>query len=117
MNSKFHFRTLLILGAAAATPALANAEKFPAYDFKPSVVYRDAELINKATTGKSVTPSATPAPAHTPDPKYPAAYFTPTVIHSVLPAIPAEPTKPEHHDADPKYPAAYFNPTVIQPAK
>lgn len=113
INSKSYIQTLLILCAAAAAPVLANAEKFPAYDFKPSVVYRDAELINKSTSGKATAPAA----AHALDPKYPAAYFTPSVIHSVLPAIPSEPTKPEHHTADPKYPAAYFNPTVIQPAK
>lgn len=109
-NSRFHVSGVLVLSAVTALPALANAEKYPAADFKPSVLYRDAELIGKSAPAPAAT-------VHAPDPKYPAAYFTPTVIHSALPAIPAEPTKPEHHAEDPKYPAAYFNPTVIFPAK
>lgn len=113
-NTPKSFLWTLLGLSAVAVPALANTEKYPASDFKPSVVYRDADLINKYAGSKSAAPATAP---HAPDPKYPAAYFTPIVIHSVLPAIPAEPTKPEHHEGDPKYPAAYFNPTVIQPAK
>ena len=113
MCSKSGCWTFLAL-SAAVLPAFASPEKFPAADFKPTVIYRDAELIKSYGASK---PAAAEAVHHAPDPKYPAAYFTPTVIHSALPAIPAEPTKPDHHEEDPDYPAAYFNPTVIYPSK
>ena len=102
MNLKPQVWTGLFLAVAAASPVLAGYdEKYPAYDFKPSVIYRDPALI-----GQSALPQAE---THAPDPKYPAAHFIPSVIHPVK-AV-------EIHAADPKYPAAYFTPSVIYPAK
>lgn len=93
--------TVLFLGAVIAAPAMAN-EKYPASDFKPSVIYIDP----------AVAKSSAPAASHGPDPKYPAAHFEPTVIQAAKPSEAAV-----AHVADPKYPAAYFTPSVIYPAK
>jgi hypothetical protein len=100
MKAKTCFRLALIFAGAAAAPAMAaESEKYPAHDFKPSVVYSNPDLIGQATA----------APAQPADPKYPAAYFTPTVIQSALPR------QAEAHQPDPKYPAAYFTPSVVYP--
>jgi hypothetical protein len=88
---KLFFGALVL---SAATPVLAGDDpRYPIYDFQPSVVYRDAELIAKSSTTPTATATGCPSSAapmaytgprvedHEPDPKYPAAYFKPTVIH------------------------------------
>jgi hypothetical protein len=103
-NPKTQIWTGLCLAVMAASPALAGYdEKYPAYDFKPSVIYRDPALTGQSATA---TPEAEP---QAPDPKYPAAHFIPSVIHPAKAA--------DVHTPDPKYPAAYFTPSVIYPAK
>lgn len=110
-NSKSCVRSayVLALGVLVAGTAMAtDNSKYPAADFSPSVVYRDADLIAKsagATAGATET--------HAADPKYPAAYFTPSVIVKAETHAAAAPA-PKH---DPKYPAAYFEPRLIYPAK
>lgn len=94
--------TALLLGAVIAAPVMAE-EKYPAYDFKPSVIYIDPAVASKSSTASTTAP----------DPKYPAAHFEPTVVHAAKPSEPAAVA----HVADPKYPAAYFTPSVIYPAK
>ncbi|MGZ8217773.1 hypothetical protein [Methylomagnum sp.] len=100
--------TTLFLGTVITAPAMASEDsKYPAYDFKPSVIYSDAALVGKSSV------AAPAAQTHAPDPKYPAAHFEPTVIHAATPSEPAVVA----HVADPKYPAAYFTPSVIYQAK
>lgn len=102
----------VLLGGAVAAPALAGDDaKYPANDFKPSVVYRDQALIEQFKASHN---GAAPAvEAHPLDAKYPAAYFHPTtLVHAAAAPKAAEIA----HPADPKYPAAYFNPTVIYSA-
>jgi hypothetical protein len=90
-----------LVGAVAASPVMAGDDaKYPGYDFNPTVVYRsddlkypgfdfnptviysNPELIAQATALNMETPASSAAEeAHAPDPKYPAAYFTPTIIH------------------------------------
>lgn len=94
----------LFLTALLAPPVLAGYdEKYPAADFKPSVIYRDPAL----------TGAASHAEIQAPDPKYPAAHFVPIVLHPVKDAV----VHAADHPIDPKYPAAYFTPSVIYPAK
>jgi hypothetical protein len=63
--------------------ALANEDKYPAYDFKPTVLYSNPELIAKAgsTASGHASSMQAAAPAAEIDPKFPAAYFTPSVIY------------------------------------
>ncbi|CAL1241493.1 hypothetical protein [Candidatus Methylocalor cossyra] len=76
------------VGALAVPPALADEDsRYPAADFKPTVVYQNPELINQlaaaSKTDTAPAPSCPQPAAETqqqPDPKYPAAYFNPTVI-------------------------------------
>jgi chitodextrinase len=73
--------------ALAASSALAGDEQYPAYNFQPTVIYSNAELITKtsgATAGVVSAPasaSAASAPVGEFDPKYPVAYFVPSVIY------------------------------------
>jgi uncharacterized membrane protein len=46
-----------------------------------STVSADAELISKSVASQAGAPAAEPVETHAADPKYPAAYFTPSVIH------------------------------------
>jgi hypothetical protein len=98
---KIGFWMAWLTGAIAASPVLAGDDaKYPGYDFKPSVIYQgdalkypgadfspsviysDPELISQATALNMEIPASSPVEeAHAPDPKYPAAYFTPTIIH------------------------------------
>ena len=63
--------------------AWANEDKYPAYDFKPTVLYSNPELIAKsgASAGSHAASMQAAAPAAEIDPKFPAAYFTPSVIY------------------------------------
>lgn len=91
---------------SVATNVMAKEDKFPAADFKPEVVYQNAEMI-KQTAATQTSTTATAATT-APDPKYPAAVFNPVVLQkAILVEAP--------HAADPKYPAAYFNPTLVYP--
>lgn len=72
----------------AAVSATASEDKYPAWDFKPSVIYSNEALINSVgslasqSSSNAVNQSAPAQPTHTveADPKYPAAYFSPSVI-------------------------------------
>jgi hypothetical protein len=94
----------IFLGLSMAVIALnplivsAAADKYPAADFEPSVIYIDKDA---AATDQAQNKS---------DPKYPASSFTPIVafVDSQI----ADQTQDEF---DPKYPAAYFKPKVIYP--
>lgn len=99
-----YFWMALVLGSAVAAPVMA--EKYPAHDFKPSVVYSDKALIEQYGKGASSSSTTT---AH--DPKYPAATFEPVILQAA-----PKTAAVEVHTPDPKYPAAYFQPSVIQAA-
>lgn len=79
---------LSVLSVALAGSAMASEDLYPAYDFQPSVIYSNAELIAK-TSGATLASSAdgaaasvqAAAPAAEADPRYPAAYFMPSVIY------------------------------------
>lgn len=96
----------LAIGLVVSLPCTATDNpKYPAYDFSPSVVYQDPDLVAKSSFSQ--------AEVHAPDAKYPAAYFTPVIIHraEAQAALPVE-AEPQ---TDPKYPAAYFKPEVVYP--
>jgi hypothetical protein len=77
-----------VLSVVLAGSALASEDLYPAYNFQPSVIYSNAELIAK-TSGATLSSSAggaaatvqAAAPSAEVDPKYPAAYFTPSIIY------------------------------------
>lgn len=71
----------LVLGLSATSSVVASEEKYPAAEFKPSVIYSNADLISQ-TSGATASPSVS---AHVAvvqvDPKYPAAYFNPVILY------------------------------------
>jgi hypothetical protein len=76
----------IVSGLVLAQPATAASdEKFPAADFQPKVVYQDKTLIGQVSSDSKYAGSSSSASkseaGHPADPKYPAAYFTPSVIH------------------------------------
>lgn len=79
------YATLILLAGGLASPlALANEDKYPAYNFEPSVIFSNAELIEKThgvLAGGSQVQAVAAATVHEVDPKYPAAYFNPTVLY------------------------------------
>lgn len=76
MNMISRFWTVLLLVAVSMSAAIAGDDThYPAYDFQPQVVYRDPALTSASAA------ATVPASAPATDPKYPAAYFTPTIIH------------------------------------
>ncbi len=94
---KFAPRAMIItLALSGTTAAMASEEKYPAYDFQPSVIFSDAELIAKLAGATASVPK-------------PAAAAAPAPVQAAAPAAPAV-------EADPKYPAAHFSPSVIYPA-
>lgn len=92
------FKTLatatLLASAMSTNPVAASEDKYPAYNFQPSVIFSNAELIEKTHGALATTPSAGGVAASAP---------------AALAAV--------AHEVDPKYPAAYFNPTILVPAK
>ena len=75
--------TVIALGLTAVSTAMASEDKYPAYNFQPSVIYSNPELIEKTSSlpaSRSASVQAA-APAVVADPKYPAAYFVPSVIY------------------------------------
>lgn len=71
--------------AVNATLSFAAEEKYPAWNFEPTVIFSNAELIEKthgavASVGSS-SPTVVAATVHEVDPKYPAAYFNPTILY------------------------------------
>ncbi len=92
------FKTLatatLLASAMSTNPVAASEDKYPAYNFQPSVIFSDAALIEKTHGALATTPSAGGVAASAP---------------ATLAAV--------AHEVDPKYPAAYFNPTILVPAK
>jgi hypothetical protein len=75
-----------------ASTAMATEEKYPAWNFQPSVIFSNPELIEKTSGALATTPSA-----------------------GTVAQVPQQAAAPQH-EADAKYPAAYFNPTLIYPA-
>ena len=73
---------VLIFGVSAV---FAGDEKYPAYNFQPTVIYSNAELISKTSGAVAGSPVSTTAVSSAPvgefDPKYPVAYFVPSVIY------------------------------------
>lgn len=71
----------LVLGLSAASSVVASEEKYPAAEFKPTVIYSNAELVAQTSSGTA----SVSAPAHMAavavDPKYPAAYFNPVILY------------------------------------
>ena len=76
-------RAVLIGLCLVGSNAWANEDKYPAYDFKPTVLYSNPELIAKggASAGGHTATVQVSATAAQIDPKFPAAYFTPSVIY------------------------------------
>jgi len=63
---------------AAAPCAFSDEDpRYPAHDFKPSVIYQNPELIAEHDSNAS---SDSSSDAHH-DPRYPGSAFTPTVIY------------------------------------
>ncbi len=83
----------LFSAAMVGNVAGASEDKYPAYNFEPSVLFSDPALIAKTSGSTATTPSAggghgagvpaiqSAASVREIDPKYPAAYFTPSVIY------------------------------------
>lgn len=96
--------------------SVAN-EKYPASDFKPSVVYLDESY--QGTTGETSSTSSQKRATSKPDAKYPAANFEPTVVYlddkAAAESKKSSGVKGETSKPDPKYPAANFAPKVIYP--
>jgi len=94
-NQMTIFKTLatatLLTSAMSINPVAASEDKYPAYNFQPSIIFSNAELIEKTHGALATTPSA--------------GGVTPAALAAVA------------HEVDPKYPAAYFNPTILVPAK
>ncbi len=68
--------------ALSSTAAMATEDQYPAYNFQPSVIYSNPELIAKTPSIPAASAESAQAAAHVEaDPKYPAAYFTPSVIY------------------------------------
>lgn len=106
-------KTLLGIAAVAALCAASNAiaaaddSKYPAYNFQPSVIFSNPELIEKTHGVLASTPapvSAAPAAASTAGSSSAAPAAAPTAI-AQAPAV----------AQDPKYPAAYFQPSILYP--
>lgn len=115
-NLKTFIRAAFVLAAVAPSISLAKEDTYPAADFKPQVVYQNAELIKQAVTPEKPA-AATQGETHAPDPKYPAAHFEPVIIQKAAVVAEAPRVVEAPHAPDPKYPAAYFNPVVVVPAK
>ena len=84
MELKLTLKLAILIGLClVGANAWANEDKYPAYDFKPTVLYSNPELIAKgaASAGGHAASMQAAAPAAEIDPKFPAAYFTPSVIY------------------------------------
>ena len=76
-----------------ASTAIASEEKYPAWNFQPSVIFSNPELIEKTSGALATTPSA-----------------------GSVTQVPQQAAAEPQHEADAKYPAAYFNSTLLYPA-
>jgi hypothetical protein len=78
--------SVVLASAMSGNAVMASEDKYPAYNFQPTVLFSNAELIEKTHGALATTPSAggvaSVAVSHEADAKYPAAYFNPTVIYS-----------------------------------
>lgn len=90
----------LALGLCAASSAMAGDEKYPAHEFKPTVIYSNAELIAQTSGATATAPAAPTATA-------PASAASAPVAVASAAAI----------AGDPKFPAAYFTPVLLYPTK
>jgi len=103
------FGSSIVLTVFASVSAARDDQRYPAYDFEPTVIVPAPETA-KSLPAKAESPQ--------PDSRYPAAYFEPKVI------IPASeetakqvPEKEERPQPDPRYPAYHFEPKVIYQEK
>lgn len=70
--------TISVFAALVLVSAVAGADdKYPASDFKPTVVYQD-----EAAAKESVSSAPTKSPTSSSDSQYPAANFEPKVLYS-----------------------------------
>jgi hypothetical protein len=95
---------LAIAGVALSSQQVAAvANKYPAANFEPSVIY-----IDKDAVAEDQQEEAQAQPEF--DPRYPAANFAPTVVY-----VDKDLIEEAEDKTDPKYPAAYFKPKIIYP--
>jgi hypothetical protein len=81
----------LFSAAVVGNVAVASEDQYPAYNFQPSVLFSDPALIEKTSGSVSAAPAVSHAEAApavqtaafepVEDPKYPAAYFKPSVLY------------------------------------
>jgi len=75
--------------AVFSSVAVGGEDQYPAYNFQPSVLFSDPALIEKtsgsvaavASHSQGTTSVHTAASDAVEDPKYPAAYFKPSVVY------------------------------------
>jgi hypothetical protein len=83
-NVKKNNLTTGVLAALLLASPIAGAEtEYPASDFKPKVLYKDAEYKHQAAAPSASAAKSKPVAAETakPDPNYPAATFKPQVVY------------------------------------
>lgn len=84
LNTRSYVTLTLLAGGLVSPLVLANEDKYPASNFEPSVIFANAELIEKThgvLAGGSQVQAVATVTVHETDPKYPAAYFNPTVLY------------------------------------
>lgn len=102
---------IAVMGAmCAASNAMAAADdsKYPAYNFQPSVIFSNPELIEKTHGVLASTPAPVSAVTAAAAPTAVAASATPAAAPTAVAQAPAV-------VQDPKYPAAYFQPSILYP--
>ncbi len=73
---KKNYYTGIIAALLIASPIAGAGNKYPASDFKPTVVYQDADYKSNQSAGSGSSQSKSSA-----DPNYPAANFEPKVVY------------------------------------
>ena len=83
----------LYSAAVVVNVAVASEDQYPAYNFQPSLLFSDPALIERTSGSVSAAPIPTvshaeaapavqtAASAPVEDPKYPAAYFKPSMLY------------------------------------
>ena len=72
---KKNYYTGILASLLLASPMAGAEDKYPASDFKPTVVYQDAEYKPNQSSGSGSSQNTSSA-----DPNYPAANFQPKVL-------------------------------------
>lgn len=73
---KTNYYTGMITALLLASPIAGAGNKYPASDFKPTVVYQDSDYKPNKSAGSGSSQRKSSA-----DPNYPAANFEPTVVY------------------------------------